>query len=234
MGVFENLVDKTKWRFPGFRFSWEIYTDIILENIADKPYWLDIGAGSNILIEEQPGAEFSVGLDILRHPELHVDHKTGAYVIADSGKLPLKNNSFNFITSRYTFEHLKNPGITLNEIFRVLKPGGTLAAQTTNKKNPLVLLARLIPFRIKKALLKRIFENTPSGTFKTYYRMNTPHTIESNPGSLRLHEIILVEDLLCQSRLLYSISLSIFRIIDKFHLGSFKNNIIVIYKKPEN
>lgn len=233
MAVFEKLVDKTKKRFPGYKFSWEIFTDIILQNIADKPYWLDIGAGPNILIEEQPGAEFSVGLDILRPPDLHVNFKSGAYVIADSGKLPFKGDSFKFITSRYTFEHLKNPEITLDEISTVLKPGGILAMQTTNKKSPLILLARLIPFRIKKALLGRIFKNTPSGTFKTFYRMNTPRAIESSPGALRMDKLLLVEDLLCQSRLLYSISLIIFRILDKFHLSAFKSNIIAIYKKQE-
>ncbi|UCE66030.1 MAG: class I SAM-dependent methyltransferase, partial [Candidatus Zixiibacteriota bacterium] len=198
MGIFENRVKDTKARFPGYRFSWEVYTDIILDHITDKPYWLDLGAGSNILIKEQPGAEFSVGLDIVKLPEIYVDHKIGAYVIADSGKLPFINNSFNFITSRYTFEHLKTPEITLGEIYRVLKPGGTFVMQTTNKKNPLSLFSRLIPFMIKKALFRKVFKNVPLGTFKTRYEINTPATIKAKSGSLRLQELILIEDLLCQ------------------------------------
>ncbi|UCE65917.1 MAG: class I SAM-dependent methyltransferase, partial [Candidatus Zixiibacteriota bacterium] len=179
-------------------------------------------------------AEFSVGLDIVKLPEIYVDHKIGAYVIADSGKLPFINNSFNFITSRYTFEHLKTPEITLGEIYRVLKPGGTFVMQTTNKKNPLILFSRLIPFRIKKALFRKVFKNVPLGTFKTRYEINTPATIKAKSGSLRLQELILIEDLLCQTRFLYFASLILFKIIKKFQLNSFKNNIITIYRKPEN
>lgn len=97
----------------------------------------------------------------------------------------------------------------------------------------MILFARLIPFKIKKTLFRKIFKNIPSGTFKTFYEMNTPEAIKTKSGSLRLHELLLVEDLLCQSRLLYSVSLILFKIINKFQLNSIKNNIIAIYKKPE-
>jgi SAM-dependent methyltransferase len=232
LGVFEILVEKTKRRFPGYRFSWEIFTGIILKNIADKPFWLDIGAGPNILIKEQPGAAFSVGLDIIKDTDIYIDHNTGAYVIADSRNLPFKNDSFGFVTARYIFEHLQNPENTLEEIHRILKPAGIFAMQTTNKKSPLILIARLVPFKLKRALIKNIFRNAPSDTFKTYYEINTPQAIKSKPGSLRLHDLIMVEDPLCQSKLLYSISMLIFRFIDIFQLNSLKNNIISIYKKP--
>ena len=234
MDVFKNLVVKTRSKYPGYRFSWEIYTEIILEKIAEKPYWLDIGAGSNIWIKEQPGAEFSVGLDIEKNAGLFIDNNTGAYVMATSENLPFKECSFNFITSRYTFEHLKIPEITLNEIHRVLKPGGTFMMQTTNRKNPAIFFARLIPFGIKKIIYKKIFKNIPSGTFKTFYRINTPEAIARQSGYLNLQKLILVEDLLCQSRFLYYASLSLFKIINKFQLDSIKNNIIAIYKKPGN
>ena len=233
MGIFESLVKKAKTRYPGFKFSWEIYTDIILENIAGKPYWLDIGAGSNLWIKEQPGAELAVGLDIEKRPELHLDNATGAYVIASSDDLPFKPESFGFITSRYTFEHLKYPEVALNEIHRVLRPRGTFLMQTTNIKNPGIFLARLIPFRIKKSLFRKVFKNIPSGTYKTHYRINTPAAIEKGSGLLKLSRIILVEDLLCQSRFLFYASLTLFRIIRKLRLDSFKNNIIAIYRKTE-
>jgi SAM-dependent methyltransferase len=231
--VFKSLVERTKGKYPGYRFSWEIYTEIILEKIAEKPYWLDIGAGSNIWIKEQPGAEFSVGLDIEKNANSFVDNNTGAYVIATSESLPFKEGSFNFITSRYTFEHLEKPEISLKEIRRVLKPRGTFTMQTTNRKNPAIFFARLVPFRIKKIIYKKIFKNIPSGTFKTFYKINTPEAIARQSGYLNLQKLILVEDLLCQSRLLYYASLSLFKIINKFHLDSIKNNIIAIFKKAE-
>ncbi len=231
MTIFEKLVNKTKSRYPGYKFSWEILTEIILRKIAKKPYWLDIGARDNILISEQPGAEFSVGLDIEKPDGLILDREKGAYVVADSARLPFKDNSFGFITSRYTFEHLKDPDEALVDIGRVLAPAGNFLMQTTNVKSPLIMAARMIPFGLKKALFKKTFKNNPSGTYRTYYKINRPGKLRRNIGPLSLNKLILVEDLLCQSRILYELSLLIFKFIRLFNLESFKNNIIAIYKK---
>lgn len=231
MEIFEKLVNKTKSKYPDYKFSWEILTGIILNNIAKKPYWLDIGARNNILIDEQLGAEFSVGLDIERQKGLKVNHNVGAYVIADSSRLPFKENSFGFITSRYTFEHLEFPQKTLDEISRVLKQNGTFAMQTTNAGSPLILMARLIPIGLKKIIFKKIFIDYPSGIFKTHYKINRPKILRKITGPLMLEKLIMVEDLLCQSRVLYAISLLIFKFIRLLKLDSYKNNIIAIYKK---
>ena len=231
MDSFERLVEKTKKNFPGYRFSWEIYTDIILENISRKPYWLDIGAGANIWIAEQPGAEFSVGLDYEKNPGLVLDKETGAFVNANSEILPFKDNSFDFITSRYTFEHLKSPEIVLDEIHRVLRPGGTFVMQTTNKNSPVVLLARLVPFGIKRTILRKLFREIPSGTYKTHYEINTPESIRNKSGPLRLIKLFLVEDVFCQSKVLYFLSIIYFRLIKYFGLDSLRNNIIAVYRK---
>jgi len=231
MDTFERLVEKTKKNFPGYKFSWEIYTDIILENIARKPYWLDIGAGANIWIAEQPGAEFSVGLDIERNPGLVLDNETGAFVNANSEILPFKDNSFDFITSRYTFEHLKSPEIVLDEIHRVLRPGGTFVMQTTNKNSPAVLFARLVPFRIKRAILRKLFREIPSGTYRAYYKINSPRAIKTGTGPLKLKKLILVEDIFCQSRFLYFLSNLVYNLINFLRLYSLRNNIIAVYKK---
>ena len=101
---FKRIIQK---KYTGYRFSWEIYTDIILQNLVDKPYWLDIGAGSNTVIKEQPGAAFALGIDN-RKPEICYISDSGSFCIASIYDLPIKSNSFDFITSRYLFEHLKH------------------------------------------------------------------------------------------------------------------------------
>lgn len=51
----------------------------------------------------------------------------------ETTKLPYKNNTFDFIIFTEVFEHLRiNPIYTLNEIHRVLKPGGILLLTTPN------------------------------------------------------------------------------------------------------
>jgi SAM-dependent methyltransferase len=220
-------------KFPDYKFSWEIITNIILENLKNKPYWLDIGAGPNNLIIEQPGAAFSIGMDIAR-PDNISPANLGPYCLSSVYALPFKQFSFDFITSRYTFEHLGEPLAALSEIDRVLKPGGVCVIQTTNKHNPFLLLSRLIPFSIKKRLIKTIFKDNPSGTFKTFYRINTPSLIPSLIGTLKLDSIILIEDILCHPKPLFFISFAWFKLMKLLGANSLSNNMIMIYRKPKN
>lgn len=45
---------------------------------------------------------------------------------------PFRADSFDIVHSRYTFEHLRNPGHMVKEAFRVLKPGGQIYILTNN------------------------------------------------------------------------------------------------------
>ena len=51
------------------------------------------------------------------------------------------------------FEHLKEPKIQLSEIYRILKPGGTLLFHTPNSLSYGTILARIIPGFIKKTVI---------------------------------------------------------------------------------
>lgn len=230
MSNMEKYQTRILAQYPNYHFSWEILTRIILENAASQPYWLDLGAGPNILIREQPGAKFAVGVDIEKPGSIELSPDE-AYCVAAGELLPFKANCINFITSRYTFEHLAHPRDVLHEIERVLQPGGCVVIQTTNKLNPLIVLSRLIPFGIKKRLIKSLFKDNPSGTFRTYDRMNKPSAVKPQIGSLVLQELILVDDILCQNRLLFTISYAIFRMQKALGLEGLANNIIAVYRK---
>ncbi len=77
---------------------------------------LNVGCGSesfgNIRIDKYPGA---------------------ANIIADIELgIPFKENIFEIVYSRFLFEHLRNPSFVLNEMVRVLCPGGKLIVITDN------------------------------------------------------------------------------------------------------
>lgn len=220
-------------KFPRYQFSWEILTNIILENLKNKPYWLDIGAGPNHLVIEQPGATFSIGTDIV-FPDNVSPADLNPYCLSSIYAIPFRQFSFDFVTSRYTFEHLAEPMAALKEIDRILKPGGVCVIQTTNKHNPFLVLSRLIPFSLKKILIKTMFKDNPSGTFKTFYRINTPAAIPEKLGTLKLDSIILIEDILCHSKPLFFISFTWFSLMKLFGANSLSNNMIIIYRKSKN
>jgi SAM-dependent methyltransferase len=236
---FQKYFPRIKRRFPDYKFSWEIFTDIILEQARRETYWLDIGARNNILIEEQPGYNFALGLDIEKPAKFYTGENS-SFGLASIYEIPLKDNSLDFITSRYTFEHLEFPEKALHEILRILKPEGVFLMQTTNKYNPFIVIARLIPFRIKKMILRILFKDNPSGTYKTYYRINRPSAIknsyrpESGRSLLVLQDFILTEDILCHSDILFRISFPIYKILRLFKLNNLMGNMICVFKKVEN
>jgi len=218
--------------FPDYRFSWEIYTDLILERLNDKPFWLDLGAGANTIIREQPGAGFALGIDKEKPADAFINGHT-AYCIADIHRLPLKSKSFDFITSRYTFEHLADPEMALREAGRILRPGGTLIIQTTNCRNPLLILSRLIPHFVKKPLYRVLFGDPPSGIYKTYYRINTPKRLFRKIDDLRPKKLYLVEDILYNSKIFFYGSFFMYRLLRFLGLESLYGNMIAVYEKDE-
>lgn len=75
-------------------------------------------------------------------------------VVADIICLALKSNAFDWVLSFSTLDHFDNKRLifeSLNELHRVLKPGGTLIITLDNQYNPLVLLRNLLPFQYLKA-----------------------------------------------------------------------------------
>lgn len=76
-------------------------------------------------------------------------------VVADVRKMAFKANSFDLVLSHSTLDHFndkKDIIVSLNEIFRVLKPGGSLIITLDNPSNPIIFLRNLLPYRLLKSL----------------------------------------------------------------------------------
>lgn len=83
---------------------------------------LDIGAGDRWLEKELSNPIRYTAVD---HPETGSNlYKAQPDVFADAANLPFSNESFDNIACLEVLEHVPAPQLVLNEIFRVLKPGG--------------------------------------------------------------------------------------------------------------
>lgn len=51
-------------------------------------------------------------------------------VVADAHELPFDDNSYDAVIAKEVLEHLHHPHVAIDEIFRVLKPGGKFVAST--------------------------------------------------------------------------------------------------------
>ncbi len=85
---------------------------------------LDFGCGSKPYALYFTHAENYTGLDIEQSGHLHKNEKIDVYY--DGKTIPFENEHFNAVFSSEVFEHVFNLEQVLPEIYRVLKPGGTL------------------------------------------------------------------------------------------------------------
>ena len=86
---------------------------------------LDIGCGPLGSLEWANMASCRVGLDCLanRYKKWTMNHKM-EYVNAYSESIPFENNTFDVVSSFNSLDHVNDLGQTIDEIKRVLKPGG--------------------------------------------------------------------------------------------------------------
>lgn len=93
-----------------------------------------VGYGTHIIAES--GAAKVTGLDVsdeaLETANATFSHPNITFLKGDCIALPFVDNSFDAVTSFETIEHLNDPAKFLDEIARVLKPGGDLFLSCPN------------------------------------------------------------------------------------------------------
>ena len=94
---------------------------------------LEIGTGSGYGVEViAPHASQFITLDKFAAPEMaHPDHVE--FVRATVPPLPFPDNSFDFVISFQVIEHIPKDRLFVQEVARVLKPGGCFIVSTPNR-----------------------------------------------------------------------------------------------------
>ena len=114
-----------------------------------------VGAGTDFLQWVRGGTK-AYGLDLTQEAIEHVEHRLALYglqaeqlVVGDSENLPFDDNFFDVIYSWGVIHHTPNTEKALDEIIRVLKPGGIAKIMIYHRHSVLVYF-----FWLKHALLK--------------------------------------------------------------------------------
>jgi SAM-dependent methyltransferase len=91
--------------------------------LAGRGTWLDLGCGSRPY-ESMFDVEHYVGLDVpvSGHPPVSKHHD----LLFDGNNLPVRSGTIDGVLCTQVLEHTANPEGLLREIWRVLKPGGSL------------------------------------------------------------------------------------------------------------
>lgn len=151
-------------------------TEMNLADIHDKLV-LEIGSGGggHSSLFKKNGANM-VSLDITPERAMStarkfsfIDEGTGLVTLADAENLPFNNNSFDIVYSNGVLHHSENTEKCIQEVFRVLKPGGKAIIMLYSKSSAYFWLS-LLPlglmmggfFRFPEAeWLGRITEGKP-------------------------------------------------------------------------
>lgn len=114
---------------------------------------LDAGCG-----RKSPLVRFRSRIDRLVGVDIHVPDPPLPY-LDDFAEVdlcrpggPFPDDSFDLILSNFTFEHLVDPPTALANMYRWLRPGGTLVVTTVNRRHPYVAAYLGLPDRLRRRL----------------------------------------------------------------------------------
>ena len=213
---------------PGELFRWELYDRTLRKLLQGGGLWLDLGCGNTDFTAEYRDLAYGVGLDRdlprnlpLRFVRAHLEH------------LPLRSGSVKTVSLRFVVEHLPRPEKLRDELRRVVAPGGRVLIITTNRFSLPVMLAQLMPERLKKLLVAWLFGVEQDQMQPVYHRWNTPKSLTQPPAGFELEHIEFVEALNWHRRLLFLFFLAVAVLTRRKSLRRLRSNILVIYRRVE-
>lgn len=117
---------------------------------------LEVGCGSGILIPHLPPGVVYTGVDSSAYGlrQAKARFANTSFIEVSSDKLPFGKNTFSFVVSIFALEHFPKPKESLDEMVRVLKPGGYLLLLAPNLEFP---FARLNSLRHKSLAYRVLF-----------------------------------------------------------------------------
>lgn len=181
---------------PWLRSSQEAYFETIESVLSSggetlkKSIMLDIGCGQEFLLEwlrvdlYSRWKESICGKGIIYGIDPHFPslrrNPSPITACAFADHLPFRGETFDLVTANMVVEHIDSPSVVLNEVLRVLRPGGLFLFHTPNLQSPLIRLSHVFPYSIKRALVPLIEGGRGSDdVFPTRYRLNTQKAIET-------------------------------------------------------
>lgn len=114
---------------------------IILKFAAQQGRVLDIGCGTSRIILDLPNA---VGMDILQNKLRWLKPQHNQLVRGSCDRLPFADASFDCVINSEVIEHVPDVPEIMSEMWRVLKPGGTLILGTPDYSRRLWLMLEWI------------------------------------------------------------------------------------------
>ncbi len=125
----------------------EVFWKKALERLSMKKRdnVLEVGCGQGLFLarlNKHYGIK-GTGIDVSRasieYANKHYKKVDLSFKLSSGGEIPFKSNSFDFVVTFDVLEHIENQKEAVEEMIRVLKPGGKLLIYTLNKDDKYTL-----------------------------------------------------------------------------------------------
>ena len=179
MSAIVDFIDRTFYQGADSNWDDERFRSHLISAINSTTRCLEYGAGrGNVKQMNFKGtAKFVAGVDldnkVLENPFLD----EAKVICASNNRIPYPDDHFDMVFADNVMEHVENPARILNEIRRVLVPGGKFYFKTPNKWHYVAISAMITPtwfHRYYNGLRGRTYFDT----FPTRYVFNSKNAVE--------------------------------------------------------
>ncbi len=234
MSKITTWIDRTF--YSSFTDRWDngLLRGVIAPLIDDSTVLLDLGAGrgANPDLNFRHHVSRVVGVDpdpaVLENPYLDEAKVQNA----PDYKIPYADATFDVVFSNNVIEHVGDIDAYMQEVHRVLKPGGRFVAKTPNTKHYVTLIARMTPHWFHE-FYNGLRGRKAHDTFPTTYVCNSKRQVArvSNANGFEVIDLQLIEgrpEYMRLNTLMYLCGLTYERVVNAFSLlESFRGVIIM-------
>lgn len=160
-----------------------VEADLLAQALSPGARVLDAGCGRRTrLADHRDQISELVGIDV-DEDACAANEALDSRVVTDlCTTLPFPDGSFDVVYSNFVIEHLEKPPVAFAEWRRVLRPGGALIVLTSNRASPPLLLADLLPQRLRTRLKRAGAGVAEHDVIPARYRANTPWRLRAQLG----------------------------------------------------
>lgn len=156
--------------FPDYKSTTGYLRKQIASYVTAQSRVLDAGCGEYNRLLDKSSIEKLIGCDI-DSSAIRNNKDISEGIVADLENLTLSENDFDLVMSYDVIEHLDNPERFVESAARMLKRDGHIFVITPNRNSLFGFVAWLIPYTIKKIILKILGISSKNTIHR--YRLNT-------------------------------------------------------------
>ena len=150
------------WESPAGKLRWVRRVKMITSQIKAQEKVLELGCGTGYFTREivKTGAlvtAIDISPDLLAVAQRDINNDTVSFCLENAYQMTFPENSFDYVIGSSVLHHLDIEK-AIAEIYRVLKPNGSIAFTEPNMMNPQIALQKNIPW------LKRKLGDSPDET----------------------------------------------------------------------